>query len=90
MTRAPAGWGITGDIEHALDTPRRAGTRQVAASRHRAAQIAYWLGTLRHVPSTQDIRDRWGVSRVTASRWRHFALSGGEDFVDTHNSKGEA
>lgn len=87
MTIAPKGWGITGDIECALDTPRRAGARQVAASRKRSHQIAYWLGRLRYVPDVEEIINRWQVSRPTAYRWRAFAKSGGTDFPSTH--KGE-
>lgn len=80
MTLAPAGWGFTGEIEAALDTPRRAGARQVAASRHRSAQIAYWLGRIGYVPEVHEIITRWHVSRCTAFRWRAFALTDGKQF----------
>lgn len=80
MTRAPAGWGIAGEIEDVFATPRRAGARQVAASRHRSTQIAYWLGGCREAPSVDEIIAQWHVSRPTAYRWRAFALTGGEKF----------
>jgi hypothetical protein len=43
--------------------------------RNRAPAIAYWLGSLRYVPSVQEIRDHIGCSRATAYRWRRFALA---------------
>lgn len=87
MSRAPIGWGIAGEIETALETPGHAGARQVAASRCRSAQIAYWLGTRRNVPSVAEIINAWHVSRPTAYRWRKFAESGGQEFPDTNRSK---
>lgn len=83
MTRAPTGWGIAGEIEDTFKAPSRAGTRQVAASRHRSAQIAYWLGRLDCVPEIDQIIQRWHVSRPTAYRWRAFALTDGKKFSTT-------
>ncbi len=50
-------------------------------------EIAYWLGCMRHVPDVQTIRERWGVSRACAYRWRAFALSGGRSQYGSMNRK---
>lgn len=82
MTVAPIGWGFGSgaQIEGASMTPRARGTEQKQRSRNRAAQIAYWLGAAREVPSLDEIIDTWHVSRATAYRWRAFAESGGTRF----------
>lgn len=76
MTRVPAGWGFTGDLEIA---PTRAPTvAHVRRSpRKPQAQVCFWLGSLRYVPTVDEIRQRWDVSRATAYRYRAFALSAG-------------
>lgn len=40
-------------------------------------EIAYWLGTLRHEPTVDEIQQRWNLSRNSAFRWRAFLRSGG-------------
>lgn len=41
------------------------------------AEIAFWLGSCRQVPSVDEIVGQWRVGRSTAFRWRAFALAGG-------------
>lgn len=81
MNRAPAGWGITGDVAAALVTERQRATRAKTELRQRSARIAYWLGRCGYVPSIEEILKTWNVSRATAYRWHAFAEAGGEQAV---------
>lgn len=49
----------------------------------RATAIAYWLGTLRYIPTPQEIRMRLDCSRANAYRWHRFAAAAAQQAPET-------
>lgn len=64
----PSGWGF----------PPRSLRAAIPATNHTPPQtalaIAYWLGSRCIVPSTAEIRTRFGLTDAAARGWRKFGL----------------